>query len=244
MDFDLEQTDHLLTTTRAVRKRLDLTRPVPRELILDCVRISTQGPAGGNHQRWRWLMVDDPDLKAIIADSYRRSYAPYIASQQEAVAHRGERVGEERHHRVEPAPRRRAPGRPGAGDPVCARCASERLRHRCGAGLVGIDHPDRVELLPGRPVARARHRLDDPPSRRRRRRGRCARHSRQRDAARLHPEPRSTRATTSSRPAADPPKRSPTGTAGRRPARASELNQRYVNSSSRCCRPRRMKLLP
>ena len=46
--FDLEQTDHLLTTTRAVRKRLDLTRPVPHELILDCIRIATQAPAGGN----------------------------------------------------------------------------------------------------------------------------------------------------------------------------------------------------
>jgi nitroreductase len=89
MEFDLEQTDHLLTTTRAVRKRLDLTRPVPRELVLDCVRISTQGPAGGNHQRWRWVMVDDPDRKAVIADAYRRSYAPYIAAQQEAVAKAG-----------------------------------------------------------------------------------------------------------------------------------------------------------
>jgi len=89
MDFDLEQTDHLLTTTRAVRKRLDLTRPVPRELLLDCVRISTQGPAGGNHQRWRWVMVDDADRKAVIADAYRRSYAPYIAAQQEAVAKAG-----------------------------------------------------------------------------------------------------------------------------------------------------------
>jgi len=58
-------------------------------LILDCVRISTQGPAGGNHQRWRWVMVDDPDLKAVIADAYRRSYAPYIAAQQEAVAKAG-----------------------------------------------------------------------------------------------------------------------------------------------------------
>jgi nitroreductase len=89
MDFDLAQTDHLLTTTRAVRKRLDLQRAVPRELILDCVRISTQGPAGGNHQRWRWVMVDDPDLKAVIADAYRRTYAPYIATQQEAVAKAG-----------------------------------------------------------------------------------------------------------------------------------------------------------
>ena len=89
MDFDLRQTDHLLTTTRAVRKRLDLTRSVPRELILDCVRISTQGPAGGNYQKWRWVIVDDPERKAVIADAYQRSYAPYIAAQKKAVEKAG-----------------------------------------------------------------------------------------------------------------------------------------------------------
>jgi nitroreductase len=89
MDFDLAQTDHLLTTTRAVRKRLDLTRSVPRELILDCVRISTQGPAGGNYQKWRWVIVDDPERKAVIADAYQRSYAPYIAAQRKAVERAG-----------------------------------------------------------------------------------------------------------------------------------------------------------
>src|SRR3954454_20188779 len=57
--FDLSQTDKLLTTTRAVRKRLDLTRPVPRQLVLDCIQVATQAPAGGNVQRWRWLLVDD-----------------------------------------------------------------------------------------------------------------------------------------------------------------------------------------
>ena len=92
MDFDLAQTDRLLTTTRAVRKRLDLTRPVPRELILDCIRISTQAPAGGNNQKWRWVIVDDPAKKAVIADAYRRSYAPYIATQERAVAKAGNRA--------------------------------------------------------------------------------------------------------------------------------------------------------
>jgi nitroreductase len=87
--FDVEQTDHLLTTTRAVRKRLDLTRPVPRELIMDCIRVATQAPAGGNVQMWRWLVVDDPALKAGIADLYRRSYAPYMNAQREAVAATG-----------------------------------------------------------------------------------------------------------------------------------------------------------
>lgn len=84
--FDLAQTDHLLTTTRAVRKRLDLTRPVPRDLIVDCIRVATQAPAGGNVQMWRWLVVDDPAIKLGLAELYRRSYAPYIGAQREAVA--------------------------------------------------------------------------------------------------------------------------------------------------------------
>jgi len=87
--FDLTQTDKLLTTTRAVRKRLDLTRPVPVDLIADCIRVATQAPAGANIQRWRWLVVDDPDKKAGIAELYRRAYAPYIEMQRTAVDQTG-----------------------------------------------------------------------------------------------------------------------------------------------------------
>ncbi len=84
-EFDLDEVDRLLTTTRAVRKRLDLERPVPRDLVLDCIRISTQAPAGGNYQKWRWVIVDDPEKKAVVADAYQRSYAPYIEMQRNAV---------------------------------------------------------------------------------------------------------------------------------------------------------------
>ncbi len=84
--IDVANADLLLSTTRAVRKRLDLTRPVPRELALECVRISTQSPAGGNYQKWRWVMVDDPEKKLVIAEAYRRTYAPYIEAQKSAVS--------------------------------------------------------------------------------------------------------------------------------------------------------------
>jgi nitroreductase len=83
--FDLDQADHLLTTTRAVRKRLDLTRPVPLDVVMDCIRIATQAPTGGNVQRGRWLVVDDPGLRATLAEYYRRAYEPYIATQRHAV---------------------------------------------------------------------------------------------------------------------------------------------------------------
>ncbi len=77
--MDLTTVDHLLTTTRAVRKRLDLTRPVPREVVLECLRLAIQAPTGSNSQRWRWLVVTDPDTRSAIAELYRnppRNEAP------------------------------------------------------------------------------------------------------------------------------------------------------------------------
>ena len=64
---DVSVQDHLLTTTRSVRKRLDLTRPVPREVVLDCLRLAIQAPTGGNSQGWRWLVIDDPGVREQVA---------------------------------------------------------------------------------------------------------------------------------------------------------------------------------
>ena len=87
--FDLAVTDRLLTTTRAVRRRLDLERPVARQVVLDCLRVATQAPSGGNTQPWRWLVVDDPELRAGLADIYRTAYGPYIEMQKAAIAAAG-----------------------------------------------------------------------------------------------------------------------------------------------------------
>jgi nitroreductase len=78
MTLHLECADELLSTTRAVRKRLDLTRPVPREVILDCIRLSQQAPTGSNQQTWRWLVVTDPVKRKAIADLYRSAAADYF----------------------------------------------------------------------------------------------------------------------------------------------------------------------
>jgi nitroreductase len=69
--------DELLTTTRSVRKRLDLGRPVPLELIRECLEIAVQAPSGSNAQLWHWVVVTDPDLRAQIGEYYRRSYLAY-----------------------------------------------------------------------------------------------------------------------------------------------------------------------
>ncbi|WP_431893008.1 nitroreductase family protein [Nonomuraea sp. bgisy101] len=65
--------DELLSTTRAVRKRLDLTRPVPRELIEECVDLATQAPTGRNRQRWHFLVVTDEEQRALVGDLFRRA---------------------------------------------------------------------------------------------------------------------------------------------------------------------------
>ena len=69
--FDLEETDRLLSTTRAVRRRLDLARPVERNVILDCIRLAQQAPTPSNTQSWRWVVVDDPERRAALARLYR-----------------------------------------------------------------------------------------------------------------------------------------------------------------------------
>lgn len=82
--FDLDQIDRLLTTTKQVRKRLDLDRAVPRDLVLECIDIAQHAPMGGNLERNRWLVVDDPELKSAIAGYYQEVGRPYLAANEEA----------------------------------------------------------------------------------------------------------------------------------------------------------------
>lgn len=63
--------DEVLTTTRAVRKRLDVTRPVSRELLEECLEVALQAPNGSNRNTWRWIIVDDPAMIAKLADEYK-----------------------------------------------------------------------------------------------------------------------------------------------------------------------------
>ena len=70
--FDLSVTDALLSTTRAVRRRLDLERPVEREVILECIRLSQQAPTVSNSQGWRWVVVTEPELRKSLGELYRK----------------------------------------------------------------------------------------------------------------------------------------------------------------------------
>ncbi|HEU5156110.1 MAG TPA: nitroreductase family protein [Streptosporangiaceae bacterium] len=76
--FDTRVTDQLLSTTRAVRKRLDLDRPVEREVLMECLRLAIQAPTGGNRQGWHWVVVTDPAKRAGLADLYRSGGEAYF----------------------------------------------------------------------------------------------------------------------------------------------------------------------
>ena len=71
-EFDLAVTDKLLSTTRAVRKRLDFEKKVDLKVINDCLRLAIQAPTGSNKQGWRWIVVTDQEVKKSLADIYRR----------------------------------------------------------------------------------------------------------------------------------------------------------------------------
>ena len=59
--FNTAETDRLLSTTRAVRRRLDLNRPVPPQILLDCIDLAEQAPTGGNQSSRRWRMVNEQE---------------------------------------------------------------------------------------------------------------------------------------------------------------------------------------
>jgi nitroreductase len=76
--FDTRVTDELLSTTRAVRRRLDFSRPVEQSVILECIALAQQAPTATNAQDWRWLVVTDADKKAAIAEAYRGGCLQYL----------------------------------------------------------------------------------------------------------------------------------------------------------------------
>jgi nitroreductase len=84
--FDTSQTDLLLSTTRAVRKRLDLDRPVEPEVLLECLELAHQAPIGGNVEVRKWVVVTDPERKRALAEMYREHALPYLEAKQAAQA--------------------------------------------------------------------------------------------------------------------------------------------------------------
>ena len=84
--MDLASIDHLLTTTRSVRKRLDFSRPVPRDVIEKCLEIALQAPTGGNMQDWHFVVVTDAAKRQALADLYRKGWEFYLKLERPPMA--------------------------------------------------------------------------------------------------------------------------------------------------------------
>ena len=83
--MDLTTVDELLTTTRSIRRRLDLTRAVERRVVRECLEIAVQAPTGGDTARYHFVVVTDPTQRAELAKLYRRGlseiYPPHRVEQ-------------------------------------------------------------------------------------------------------------------------------------------------------------------
>lgn len=88
--------DEVLTTTRAVRRRLDLDRPVPRHLVEECIEIGMQAPTGSNAQGWHFVVVDDSDRRRHLAEIYRKAWALYEKLPRPELEDRAEAAQNER----------------------------------------------------------------------------------------------------------------------------------------------------
>jgi nitroreductase len=154
--------DELLTTTRTVRKRLDLGRPVPLDLIRECLEVALQAPSGSNRQGWHWMVITDEKSRRAIGDYYRQSVASYLKSpgaaavlfeddpQRNVVQ---QRVGEKR--RLS----RRAHGRGTRTDHSLHQSATAESREP--GWLVGIPASSSMELHAGGSRAQTGYGVDD-----------------------------------------------------------------------------------
>jgi nitroreductase len=89
----LDEIDHLLTTTKAVRRRLDLARPVPRAVVRECIELACYAPNASNAQEWHWVVVDDPVLRREVAEQYRAVTVPPVSQMLETKRALGDDAG-------------------------------------------------------------------------------------------------------------------------------------------------------
>ncbi len=84
--IDLASVDHVLRTTRSVRKALDLSRPVDPEVLYACIDVALQAPTGGEREGWRFVVVTEAAPKRAIAELYRRAFDDYVSLQPDSPA--------------------------------------------------------------------------------------------------------------------------------------------------------------
>jgi nitroreductase len=90
MTFDVAQIDEVLATTRAVRRRLDLDRPVDNQVLLDCIDVAEQAPSGGNVGSRRWIVVRDQAVKDQLGQLYRDTALDFMTGAAERLRGTGD----------------------------------------------------------------------------------------------------------------------------------------------------------
>jgi nitroreductase len=85
VNVDVAQFDEVLATTRAVRRRLDLDRPVENQLLLDCIDLAEQAPTGGNLGSRRWIIVREQRVKDQLGELYRDTALGFVSSAAERL---------------------------------------------------------------------------------------------------------------------------------------------------------------
>jgi nitroreductase len=78
--------DELLSTTRAVRRRLDLTRPVEREVLEECLRLAQQAPTASYAQNWHFVVVTDAGRRDALGELWRAVALSYLRRRAAAAA--------------------------------------------------------------------------------------------------------------------------------------------------------------
>ena len=159
--------DELLTTTRAVRKRLDLSRPVEREVILECLAIAQQAPTASNMQNWHFVVVTDPGKRAALAEIYRKGWDLYLTMPTAApnlhFANPAHEAMQTRIMATLPSFIEHFHDIPVYVIP-CLFGRSEGQPAIIQSALWGHDCPGSLEFHVGRPCPWPRHGLDMPPS--------------------------------------------------------------------------------
>jgi nitroreductase len=90
---DLTAIDDLLSTTKSVRRRLDLETPVDRAVVTRCIELAAYAPNASNAQEWRWVVVTDPDVRAAAGEQYRKVIVPLVSTMLENKLQAGDEAG-------------------------------------------------------------------------------------------------------------------------------------------------------
>ncbi len=79
MELNVEMCDLLLTSTRSVRKRLNMNKAVPKKLVEECLNIAVQAPSATNTQKWRFFVFSKAEKKNVISRYYKKSFSIYLS---------------------------------------------------------------------------------------------------------------------------------------------------------------------